>query len=150
VSVVPDPTTAPVRSLDDFFGAYLAVLEAGDAAGLGDLYEDHAVLTSTGGPGGDTWAVGRDQIVAMFQQTLATVTIDDEVPPTSPYERRGDNLAARFGIFHSTVTDKQTGQTVHLTVEAVELLARSETMGWRYIADQTRIISVTTPAGAPT
>lgn len=145
-----DRTTAPVWSLDDFFGAYLALLEAGDAAGLGELYEDHAVLTSTGGPSGDTWAVGRDQIVAMFEQTLATVTIDGEVPPTTPYERRGDRLAARFGTFHSTVTDKQTGQTAHLTVEAVELLARSETLGWRYIADQTRIISITTTADAPT
>jgi ketosteroid isomerase-like protein len=145
-----NPTSSPVWALEDFFGTYLALLEAGDADGLGALYTENAVLTSTGGPSGDTWAIGRDEIVATFRQTLAKITVDDEVPPKSAYERRGDQLAARFGRFHSTITDKQTGQTMELTVEAVELLELSETMGWQYIADQTRIISVTTPPHAPT
>ena len=52
--------TTPVRSLEDFFPTYLALLEAGDADGLGLLYAEQAVLTSfgalvdpvTGNPGG--------------------------------------------------------------------------------------------------
>jgi ketosteroid isomerase-like protein len=140
--------TTPVHSLDDFFATYLALLKAGDVDGLGALYTEQAVMSTTGSPSGDTWAVGREQIVAGLRAALATATVDDEVPPTTPYERRGDDLAARFGTFRSTITEHATHQTVQLEVDAVELFQLSPTAGWQYLADQTRIVSITTPPPA--
>lgn len=138
--------TIPVRSLDDFFGTYLGLLKAGDAERLGELYVPEAVVSVTGGPTGDSWAVGRRAIVDQFRDTFEEATIDDEIPPTSAYQRRGDDLAARFGTFRSTVTEKSTGQTIHLRVDSVEILRLSPTAGWQYLADQTHIVSITTPS----
>ena len=136
--------TIPVRALDEFFAAYCALLEAGDAVSLGALYTQEAVISVSGAPSGDSWAVGRAQIVAQFQATFAVATIDREIHPTNRYERRGDDLAARFGRFRSTVTDKSSGGKVHLVVDSVEILRLSLIEGWQYLADQTHIVSITT------
>lgn len=136
--------TYPVESLQDFFPTYLALLEAGDAAGLGMLYTKDAVLTSSGGPGGTTWAVGRDEIVATLAAALAQFTVDTETPPDRPYDLRGASLAARLGTFTSTFTPKAGGPATEMTVEAFEVLALSPVEGWQYLADQSRAVSVTT------
>ncbi|HEY5820517.1 MAG TPA: nuclear transport factor 2 family protein [Propionibacteriaceae bacterium] len=135
---------APVTSLSDFFPTYLARLEAGDTEALGLLYAENAVLTSVGGPQGDEWCVGRDQIVASLAAALKRFTIVTETPPTSAYELRGNTLAARFGTFSSTAEPKAGGPSLHLTVDAIEVLALSPTDGWRYLADQSRVTSITT------
>jgi ketosteroid isomerase-like protein len=137
--------TIPVWSLADFFDTYLALLEDGDAEGLGALYAEDAVMSTTGAAG-DSWAVGRDQIVAGLRQSLATARVVGETPPTTPYEMRGDDLAARFGTFESTVTIIATNRTVTLHVESVELFRLSPTAGWQYLADQTKILPLTTPS----
>ena len=136
--------TTPVRSLDDFFPTYLALLEAGDADGLGGLYTDDAVLTSSGGPAGTSWAVGRAEIVASLTAALAQYDIVTETPPAAPYDRRGDTLAARLGTFRSTIKARAGGPEAVLTVEAFEVLELSATDGWRYLADQSRVVSITT------
>jgi hypothetical protein len=135
--------TIPVFGLDEFFATYTALLEAGDAVGLGALYTQAAVVSVSGAPSGDSWAVGRAEIVAQFQATFAAATIDRESKPTHRYERRGDDLAARFGRFRSTVTDKSSGAKLHLVVDSVEILGLSPNEGWQYLADQTHIVSIT-------
>ena len=74
-----------MRSLEDFFPTYLALLEAGDADGLGLLYAEQAVLTSFGGPQGTTWSVGRERIVAGLAAALKDFRIVTEVQSTTPY-----------------------------------------------------------------
>lgn len=131
--------------LADFFPTYLALLEAGDADGLGMLYTEHAVLTSSGGPIGTSWAVGRAAIVANLASALQSYRVDNETQPTTPYDRRGDNLAARLGTFVSIIRPRAGGPSATLTVEAFEVLALSPTDGWQYLADQSRVVSITTP-----
>ena len=135
--------TIPVWSLNEFFPTYLALLKAGDARSLGELYAENAVLTSTGGPAGDEWAVGRDQIVASLSAALQQYNFETERASTNDYELRGDNLAARFGTFQSTIEPRAGGHSVHLTVEAIEILALSTTQGWQYISDQSRVVFIT-------
>ena len=96
--------TTPVWSLDDFFPTYLALLEAGDADGLGLLYAEQAVLTSFGGPQGTSWSVGRDEIVDGLSSALKDFEVVIEVPSTVPYELRGGTLAGRRGTIESTIT----------------------------------------------
>lgn len=141
--------TTPVTSLADFFPTYLALLEAGDAAGLGTLYTEHAVLTSSGGPAGTSWAVGRSAIEASLAAALKDYRVVNETEPTTPYEQRGAALAARLGTFVSTVTPRAGGPGAMLTVEAFEVLALSPTAGWQYLADQSRVVSITTLPPAP-
>lgn len=141
--------TPPVRSLDDFFPTYLALLEAGDADGLGLLYAERGVLTSSGGPEGTTWSVGRDEIVAGLAAALEDFEVVVEVPSTEPYEIRGD-LAGRLGTFESTIRPRAGGPETRLTVQAFEILALSPTAGWQYLSDQSRVLAVTTTPGRPT
>lgn len=136
--------------LDDFFPTYRALLVAGDADALGALYTPTAVLTGTGGPEGTSWAVGRAQIVAQLAAALQQYQVLDETPPDVPFEVRDDGRhAARFGTFRSRIVPRSGGPTSVLTVEAFEVLARSATDGWRYLTDQSRVVSVTTPPPGP-
>jgi len=137
--------TIPVRSLDDFFPTYLALLEAGDADGLGLLYAEQAVLTSFGGPQGTSWSVGRDQIVAGLAAALKDFEVVIEVPSTVPYDLRGGTLAGRLGTFESTIRPRAGGPEAQLTVQAFEVLALSPTDGWQYLSDQSQVLKVTTP-----
>jgi hypothetical protein len=139
----------PVTDLDDFVPTSLALLEAADADGLGALYAEDAVLTSSGGPAGTSWAVGRAAIVANLAAALQTYRVDHETAPTTPYERRGDHLAARLGTFVSTVSPRSGGPGATLTVEAFEVLALSPSAGWQYLADQSRVVSITTHPPRP-
>jgi len=123
--------TTPVRSLEDFFPTYLALLEAGDADGLGLLYAEQAVLTSFGGPQGTTWSVGRERIVA-------------------PYDLRGGTLAGRLGTFESMIRPRAGGPETRLTVQAFEVLALSPTEGWQYLSDQSQVLTITTTPPRPT
>lgn len=132
-----------MTNLADFFPTYLALLKAGDAEGLGMLYTERAVLTSSGGPEGTSWAVGRSAIVASLASALQSYRVDDETPPSTPWDQRGD-LAARLGTFISTVTPRAGGPSATLTVEAFEVLRLSPTAGWQYLADQSRVVSITT------
>ena len=145
-----DRVTTPVRSLDDFFPTYLALLQAGDADGLGLLYADEAVLTSFGGPQGTTWSVGRAQIVAGLAAALKDFEVVTEVPSTTPYDLRGDNLAARLGTFESTIRPRAGGPETQLTVQAFEVLALSPTEGWQYLSDQSQVLTITTTPPRPT
>lgn len=140
--------TAPVTDLADFFPTYLALLQAGDAQGLGTLYTEHAVLTSSGGPLGPSWSVGRTSIVANLTDALLEYRVDDETEPDAPYELRGRHLAARNGTFVATVTPKVGGPSVRLTVEAFEVLTFSPAIGWQYLADHARIVATTIPSHA--
>jgi hypothetical protein len=135
--------TIPVWSLDEFFPTYLALLQTGDADSLGLLYAERAVLTSTGGPDGQEWAVGREQIVASLRAALQQYNFITETAATNDYELRGDSLAARFGIFQSTIAPKAGGPSMDLTVEAIEVYALSPTDGWQYISDQSRVVFIT-------
>lgn len=141
--------TTPVTNLADFFPTYLDLLKGGDADGLGALYSENAVLTSSGGPTGSMWAVGRDEIVAGLAAALENYRVDDERELPSPYERRGGSLAARMVTFVSTITPRSGGPSATLTVEAFEVLALSPTAGWQYLTDQARVLSVTTPPKLP-
>jgi hypothetical protein len=136
--------TTPVRSLDDFFPTYLALLEAADVDGLGLLYAEQAVLTSFGGPEGTTWSVGRDEIVAGLAAALKDFEIVVEVPSSVPYEVRGGTLAGRLGTFESTIRPRAGGPETQLTVQAFEVLALSPTAGWQYLSDQSQVLKVTT------
>lgn len=142
--------TTPVRSLDDFFPTYLALLVAGDAAGLGQLYAERAVLTSFGGPQGTTWSVGRDEIVAGLAAALKDFEVVSEEPSTVPYDVRGGTLAGRLGIFESTIRPRAGGPEMQLTVQAFEVLALSPTAGWQYLSDQSQVLKVTTTPARPT
>lgn len=142
--------TTPVRSLDDFFPTYLALLQAGDADGLGLLYADQAVLTSSGGPQGTTWSVGREQVVAGLAAALKDFQVVTEVPSTTPYDVRGDTLAARLGTFESTIRPRAGGPETQLTVQAFEVLALSPTEGWQYLSDQSQVLTITTTPPRPT
>jgi hypothetical protein len=133
----------PVWSLDEFSAVYLTLLEAGDAAGLGRLYTEHAVLTTTGGPFGSTWVVGREQIVEMIGQDLGRYTVDKQTTPDAGFQYHGDAQAARCGTFESTVTLKATGQKMQLTVAAFEVFGRSRSQGWQYLADHSDVTSIT-------
>ena len=137
--------TTPVWSLDDFFPTYLALLEAGDADGLGLLYAEQAVLTSFGGPQGTSWSVGRDEIVDGLSSALKDFEVVIEVPSTVPYELRGGTLAGRLGTFESTIRPRAGGPEAQLTVQAFEVLALSPTDGWQYLSDQSQVLKVTTP-----
>jgi hypothetical protein len=150
VSVDTDAVTIPVRSLDDFFPTYLALLESGDAEGLGLLYTEQAVLTSFGGPEGTTWSVGRNEIVAGLAAALKDFEVVIEVPSSTPYELRGDTLAGRLGTFRSTVRPRAGGPETQLTVQAFEVLALSPTAGWQYLSDQSQVLAVTTRPARPT
>ena len=96
----------PVWSLDDFSAVYLDRLQSGDAAGLGYLYVESAVLTTTGGPFGSSWVVGREQIIAMIAQAMTQYTVDEQTRALDVlYEwARGENRftgpsrRARLGI----------------------------------------------------
>lgn len=134
----------PVRSLDDFFPTYLGLLEAGDAVGLGDLYTEHAVLTSFGGPEGTSWSVGRTEIVAGLAAALAHYRVVIETPPSTPWDVRDGTSAARLGIFTSTVEPRAGGDPVVMTVQAFEVLRLSPTGGWQYLSDASQVLSVTT------
>ena len=136
--------TFPVKSLDQFSSTYLAFLQAGDAQALGALYAEGAVLTSIGGPDGNTWAVGRHQIVAALREALTNYTVLTESPPSAAYELRGTNLAARYGRFTSTIQPKAGGPAVQLSVDAFEVLRLSPIEGWQYLADQSQVLPPTT------
>lgn len=133
----------PVWSLDEFSDVYLALLKAGDAAGLGRLYVERAVLTTTGGPFGSSWVVGRDQIVTMIGQALGQYTVDDQTIPSAPFEYHGDAQAARCGTFESTVAIKASGQRMQMTVSAFEVFGLSPDQGWQYLADHSTVTSIT-------
>ncbi len=137
--------TIPVMSLDDFFPIYLELLRRGEVQALGRLYADDAVLTSTEGPEGTTWSVGRAQIVANLEDALRRYRVIDETPPDSPFDVRG-NLAARCGTFSSTIEPVHSGPRVTLDVEAFEVFSFTEADGWRYLADHTRVLSATRPS----
>ena len=107
-----------MRSLDDFFPTYLALLEAGDADGLGLLYAEQAVLTSFGGPQGTTWSVGRERIVAGLAAALKDFRIVTEVQSTTPYDLRGGTLAGRLGTFESTIGPRAGGLSSSATAAA--------------------------------
>lgn len=139
-----------MRSLDDFFPTYLALLEAGDADGLGLLYAEQAVLTSFGGPQGTTWSVGRDAIVAGLAAALQDFQIVTEVPSPTPYDVRGGTLAGRLGTFESTIRPRAGGSETRLTVQAFEVLALSPTEGWQYLSDQSQVLTITTTPPRPT
>ncbi|HEY5785030.1 MAG TPA: hypothetical protein VIT65_09660 [Microlunatus sp.] len=136
--------TTPVRSLDDFFPTYLALLQAGDADGLGLLYAEEAVFTSIGGPQGDSWSVGRAQIVAGLAEGLRDFQVVAETPPMTPFDIRGGTLAARLGIFEAKVRPRTGGAEIQLTVQAFEVLTLSPTAGWQYLSDQTQVLEITT------
>lgn len=133
----------PVWSLDEFSAVYLARLKAGDAAGLGQLYVESAVLTTTGGPFGSSWVVGRQQIVAMIAEAMSRYTVDDQTVPAAPFEYHGADQAARCGTFDSTMTVRATGQRVTMTVAAFEVFGRSADEGWQYLADHSTVTSIT-------
>ncbi|WP_395726124.1 YybH family protein [Nakamurella sp.] len=133
----------PVRSLDDFSAVYLDRLKSGDAGGLGELYVESAVLTTTGGPFGSSWVVGRDQIVAMIAEAMATYTVDDQTVPAAPFEYHGPDQAARVGTFESTMTVKATGERLTMTVSAFEVFGRTTDQGWQYLADHSTVTSIT-------
>lgn len=141
--------STPVTNLAEFFPSYLELLQAGDADGLGLLYTEQAVLTSSGGPAGTSWAVGRAAIVASLTEALQSYRVEDETEPTTPFDRRGDGLAARLGTFVATVTQRAGGPSARLTVEAFEVLALSPTAGWQYLADHSRVVSITMLPPAP-
>ena len=134
-----------MTELADFFPTYLALLEAGDATALGALYTEDAVMTSTGGPTGDSWEVGRRQIVASLGLALHEFVIDSETPPPQAYHVRDDRLAARFATFRSTATPRAGGSPIVMTVDSTEVLALDPVAGWQYLVDQSRVVSVTTP-----
>lgn len=138
----------PVWSLDDFSAVYLDRLKSGDAAGLGQLYVESAVLTTTGGPFGSSWVVGRDQIVAMIAETMTQYSVDGQTAPTAPFEYHGPDQAARFGTFESTLTVKATGQRITMTVSAFEVFGRTADHGWRYLADHSTVTSITRTSAA--
>jgi len=142
--------TTPVRSLEDFFPTYLALLEAGDADGLGLLYAEQAVLTSFGGPQGTTWSVGRERIVAGLAAALKDFRIVTEVQSTTPYDLRGGTLAGRLGTFESMIRPRAGGPETRLTVQAFEVLALSPTEGWQYLSDQSQVLTITTTPPRPT
>ena len=140
----------PVRSLDDFFPTYLQLLEAGDAAGLGELYTEHAVLTSYGGPEGTSWSVGRTEIVAGLAAALADYRVLIETPSTAAWDVRDGVRAARLGTFTSTIEPRAGGDQVVMTVQAFEVLELSPTAGWQYLSDASQVLTVTTNRGRPT
>ena len=139
-----------MRSLEDFFPTYLALLEAGDADGLGLLYAERAVLTSFGGPQGTTWSVGRERIVAGLAAALKDFRIVTEVQSTTPYDLRGGTLAGRLGTFESMIRPRAGGPETRLTVQAFEVLALSPTEGWQYLSDQSQVLTITTTPPRPT
>lgn len=141
----------PVWSLDDFSAVYLARLKSGDAVGVGQLYVESAVLTTTGGPFGSSWVVGRDQIVAMIAEALAQYTVDNQTVPTAPFDYHGPEQAARCGTFESTLTVRATGDRMTMTVSAFEVFGRTDDQGWQYLADHSTVTSITKspPAGDP-
>ncbi len=134
---------APVWSLDDFSAVYLALLKSGDAVGLGQLYTRQAVLTTTGGPFGSSWVVGREQIVAMISGALSQYTVIDQTVPAAPFEYHGPAQAARNGTFQSTVLMKSTGERIEMTVAAFEVFGRTADQGWQYLADHSTVTSIT-------
>lgn len=113
---------APVWSLDDFSAVYLALLKSGDAVGLGQLYTEQAVLTTTGGPFGSSWVVGREQIVAMISGAMSQYAVGGQTIPAAPFEYHGPDQAARCGTFESTLTVKSTGERIAMTVSAFEVV----------------------------
>ena len=138
-----------VWSLDEFSAVYLDLLRSGDAAGLGQLYIEPAVLTTTGGPFGSSWVVGREQIVGMIGEAMRQYTVDDQTVPAAPFEYHGPDEAARFGTFESTMTVRSTGERITMTVSAFEVFGRSADQGWQYLADHSMVTSITRfpPAG---
>lgn len=136
--------------LDDFFDTYRAMLIAGDVEGLGRLYTENAVFSSIDGPDGDQWQVGREAIVAGIRDSLTHAKVRSETPPTTPYDRRGDDLAARFGTFEATAEPVGGGHEMNLTVRSIEIFAFDPVEGWRYLADETQILSITTTRPGPT
>jgi hypothetical protein len=138
----------PVWSLDDFSAVYLDRLQSGDAAGLGYLYVESAVLTTTGGPFGSSWVVGREQIIAMIAQAMTQYTVDEQTVPAAPFEYHGPDQAARSGTFESTMTVKATGERLTMTVAAFEVFGRSADQGWQYLADHSTVTSITSSPAA--
>lgn len=138
----------PVWSLDDFSAVYLDLLKSGDAAGLGELYVASAVLTTTGGPFGSSWVVGREQIVAMISEAMAQYTVDDQTVPAAPFEYHGPDQAARVGTFESAMTVKATGERLTMTVSAFEVFGRTSDQGWQYLADHSTVTSITSSPAA--
>jgi ketosteroid isomerase-like protein len=133
----------PVWSLDEFSAVYLGLLKSGDAAGLGRLYVESAVLTTTGGPFGSSWVIGRDQIVAMIGEAMTQYSVDDQTVPTAPFEYHGPDQAARCGTFDSTLTIKSSGERMTMTVSAFEVFGRTADQGWQYLADHSTVTSIT-------
>ncbi len=131
----------PVLHLEEFTSTFHSLLAAGDAAGLGELYSENAILTTTDGPFGDSWVVGRSAIVGLIGDALSRYTMVEQVVLNSDIQYRGDDQAARFMTFESTVRAKEDGELFTMTVSAVEVFERRP--GWKYLADHSRVVSIT-------
>lgn len=132
---------APVMQLEEFTPLFHSLLRAEDAAGLGELYCDNAILTTVDGPFGDAWVVGRSAIVGMITGALSRYSMVEQAVVASTIDRRGDDQAARFMTFESTVQSKQGGNRFTMTVNAIEIFERRP--GWKYLADHSRVVSIT-------
>lgn len=132
---------APVLQLAEFTPIFHSLLRAGDAESLGELYADNAILTTIDGPFGNAWMVGRPAIVGMIAGALARYTMIEQSVVASAIDHRGDDQAARFMTFESTVESKQNGDRFTMTVNAVEIFERRP--GWQYVADHSRVVSIT-------
>ena len=130
--------TAIVESLEDFFPTYLDRLLAKDIEGLGALYSEGASLSSTRGPDGAFWAVGRDAIKDYLAAMARLYDVVSETPPTAAYQVRDDSLAWRHGCFTAFLTGRDEGPVRKVSVEAFEVLILSPVEGWQYLVDQSR------------
>lgn len=131
----------PVMQLEEFTPLSHSLLRAEDAEGLGELYADNAILTTTDGPFGDAWVIGRTAIVGMISEALSRFSMVRQRVLESNLEHRGDNEAARFLTFDSTVREKESGDQFTMTVAAVEIFERRP--GWKYLADYSRVVATT-------
>lgn len=131
----------PVMQLEEFTPLFHSLLRAEDAEGLGELYADNAILTTTNGPFGDAWVIGRTAIVGMISEALSRYTMVEQSVLNSKIQRRGNDQAARFLTFASTVRAKEDGNQFTMTVSAVEIFERRP--GWMYVADHSRVVATT-------